>query len=90
MYSAQNQFLVITQAERMVDRTGKPVEEIIGIVEERESSSAQIGTFSTEQRKTIIAECFEKVLHHELQAARAEQETQTSAGRIMASATGFS
>ena len=41
--SAQNQFLVITQAERMVDRTEKPVEEVIA--EERESSSAQIRTF---------------------------------------------
>ena len=74
VYSAQNQFPVITQAERMVDRTGKPVEEIIGIAEERESSSAQIRTLFNEQRKTIIAECCEKVSHHELQAARAEQE----------------
>ena len=74
VYSAQNQFPVITQAERMVDRTGKPVEEIIGITEERESSSAQIRTLFNEQRRTIIAECCEKVSHHELQAARAEQE----------------
>ena len=72
--SAQNQFPVITQAERMVDRTGKPVEEMIEIAEERESSSAQIRTLFNEQRKTIIAECCEKVSHHELQAARAEQE----------------
>ena len=70
--SAQNQFPVITQAERMVDRTGKPVEEMIA--EERESSSAQIRTLFTEQRKTIIAECCEKVSHHELLAAQAEQE----------------
>ena len=34
VYSAQNQFPVITQAERMVDRTGKPVEEMIEIAEE--------------------------------------------------------
>ena len=74
MYSAHNQFPVITQAERMVDRTGKLVEEMIGIAEERESSSAQIRTLLNEQRKTIIAEYCEKVLHHELQAARAEQE----------------
>ena len=33
VYSAQNQFPVITQAERMVDRTGKPVEEMIEIAE---------------------------------------------------------
>ena len=74
MYSAHNQFLAITQTERMVDRTGKPVEEINGIAEERESSSAQIRTLFDEQRRTIIAECCEKVSHHELQAARAEQE----------------
>ena len=64
MKSAQNQFLPITQAERMVDRTGKPVEEMIA--EERESSSAQIRTLFNEQRRTIIAECCEKVSHHEL------------------------
>ena len=71
LYSAQNQFPIITQAERMVDRTGKPVEEMIA--EERESSSAQVRTLFHDQRKTIIAECCEKVSHHELQAARAEQ-----------------
>ena len=74
--SVQNQFPVITQAERMVDRTGKPVEEITGIAEERESSSAQIRTLFNEQRRTIIAECCEKVSQHEFQAARAEQERQ--------------
>ena len=70
--SAQNQFPAITEAERMVDRTGKPVKEMIA--EERESSSAQIRTLFNEQRKTIIAECCEKVSHHELLAAQAEQE----------------
>ena len=65
-YSAHNQFPVITQAERMVNRTGKPVGE--------SSSSAQIRTLFDEQRQMIIAECCEKVSHHELQAARAEQE----------------
>ena len=73
VYSPQNQFPVITQAERMADRMGKPVEEMIETAEERESSSAQIRTLFNEQRKTIIAECCEKVSHHELQAARAEQ-----------------
>ena len=72
VYSAQNQFPVITQAERMVDRTGKPVEEMIA--EERESSSAQIRTMLNVQRKTIIAEYCEKVSHHELLAAQAEHE----------------
>ena len=68
--SAQNQFPLITQAKRMVDRTGEPVEQ--RIAEERESSSAQIRTLLNEQRKTIIAEYFEKVSHHELLAAQAE------------------
>ena len=75
-YSAHNQFPAITQAERMVDRTGKPVGEGTGIAEERDSSSAQIRTLFGEQRQMIIAECCEKVSHHELQAARAEQERQ--------------
>ena len=56
----------------MVDRTGKPVEEMIA--EERECSNAQIRTLFNEQRKTIIAECCEKVSHHELFASQAEQE----------------
>ena len=78
--SAQNQFPVITQAERMVDRKGKPVEEMIA--EERESSSAQIRTLFNEQRKTIIAECCEKVSHHELLAAQAEKERKILQGEL--------
>ena len=81
--SAQNQFPVITQAERMVDRTVKPVEEIIGIAEERESSSEQIRTLFNEQRKTIIAECCGKVSHHEPQAARAEQDHKILQGELL-------
>ena len=67
-YSAHNQFPAITQAEKMVDRTVKPVGE--------SSSSAQMKTLFDEQRQMIIAECCEKIGHHELQAARAEQERQ--------------
>ena len=80
MYSAHNQFPAITQSERMVDRTGKLVGEITRIAEERESSSAQIRTSFDEQRRTIIAECCEKVSHHEFQAARAEQERKKNYG----------
>ena len=79
--SAQNQFPVITQAERMVDRTGEPVEEMIA--EERESSSAQIRTLLNEQRKTIIAEYCEKVSHHELLAAQAEHERRILQGELL-------
>ena len=55
-----------TQAEKVVDRTGKPVE--------RNSSNAQIRTLLDEQRQMIIAEYCEKIRHHELQAAHAEEE----------------
>ena len=67
-YMAHSKFSENTQAEKVVDRSGKP--------EERNSSSAQIRTLFDEQRQMIIAECCEKVSHHELQAARAEQGRQ--------------
>ena len=72
MKSAQNQFPLVTQSKRMIDRTGGPVEE--RIAEERESSNAQIRTLLNEQRRTIIAEYCEKVLHHESLAAQAEED----------------
>ena len=60
VYSAQNQFPVITQAERMVDRTGKPVEEMIA--EERESSSAQIRTLLMSKEKRLSQSVARKFL----------------------------
>ena len=70
--SAQSQFPLVTQPKRMISQTGGSVEE--KIAEERESSNAQIRTMLDEQRRTIIAEYGEKVLHHELLAAQAEQD----------------
>ena len=70
--SAQSQFPLVTQPKRMISQTGGSVEE--RIAEERESSNAQIRTMLDEQRRTIIAEYGEKVLHHELLAAQAEQD----------------
>ena len=64
-YSAHSKFSENTQAEKVVDRTGKPV----GV----SSSNAQIRTLLEEQR-LIIAEYCEKIGHHELQAAHAEEE----------------
>ena len=64
--SAHSNFSDDIQIERMVDRSGKP--------DERNSSNAQIRTLLEEQRQTIIAEYREKVGHHELQAAHAEEE----------------
>ena len=51
-------------------------EKALETAEERNSSSAQIMTLFDEQRQMIIAECCEKISHHELQAARAEQDRQ--------------
>ena len=65
-YSAHSKLSENTQAERVVDRTGKPVGE--------NSSNAHIRTLLDEQRQMIIAESCEKIGHHELQAARAEEE----------------
>ena len=70
--SAQSQFPLVTQPKKMISQTGGSVQE--RIAEERESSNAQIRTMLDEQRRTIIAECSEKVLHHELLAAQAEQD----------------
>ena len=69
--SAQSQFPLVTQP-KMICQTGGSVQ--ARIAEERESSNAQIRTLLNEQRRTIIAECSEKVLHHELLAAQAEQD----------------
>ena len=58
----------------MVDRLGQP--------DERDSSDAQIRTLLEEQRQTIIAEYREKVSHHELQAAQAEEERRLLQGQL--------
>ena len=65
-YSAHSKFSEITQAVKMVDRTGNPVGE--------SSSNVQIRTLLDEQRQMTIAEYCEKIGHHKLQAARAEEE----------------
>ena len=78
--SAQSQFPLVTQPE-MICQTGWSVQE--RIAEERESSNAQIRTMLNEQRRTIIAEYGEKVLHHELLAARAEHERRILQGELL-------
>ena len=62
------------QTVRMVDRSGQP--------DERNSSNAQIRTLLEEQRQMIIAECREKVSHHELHAAHAEEERRLLQGQL--------
>ena len=63
---AHSKFSENTQVEKVFDRSGK--------LDERDSSNAQIRTLLEEQRQMIIAEYCEKIGHHELQAARAEEE----------------
>ena len=65
-YSAHSKFSENTHAEKVVDRSGKP--------DKRDSSNAQIRTLLEEQRQMIIAEYCEKIGHHALQAAHAEEE----------------
>ena len=81
-YSAHSKFSENTQAEKMVDGSGK--------LEERNSSNAQISTLLEEQRQMIITEYCEKIGHHELQTAHAEERTPTSTRRTMATEIGIS
>ena len=73
-YSAHSEFSENTQIEKMIDGSGKP--------DERDSSSAQMRTLLEEQRQMIIAEFREKVGHHELQAAHAEEERRLLQGQL--------
>ena len=81
-YSAHSKFSENTQAEKVVDRSGKP--------EERNSSNAQIRTLLDEQRQMIIAEYCEKIGHHELQEARAEEERRILQEKLWRQQKGFS
>ena len=74
MISAHSNFSEDIQTEKMVDRSGQP--------DERNSSKAQIRTLLEEQRQTIIAEYREKVSHHELHAAHAEEERRLLQGHL--------
>ena len=71
---AHSNFSEDIQTEGMVDGSGQP--------DERNSSNAQIRTLLEEQRQTIIAEYREKVSHHELQAAHAEEERRLLQGQL--------
>ena len=62
------------QTVRMVDRSGQP--------DERNSSNAQIRTLLEEQRQTTIAEYREKVSHHDIYAAHAEEERRLLQGQL--------
>ena len=57
---------------------------------ERNSSNAQIGTLLEKQRQMIIVQYCEKIGHHKLQTARAEEERRTLTRTIVATEIGFS
>ena len=85
MISAYSNFSEDIQIERMVDRSGQPEGEMVdgsGQPDECNSSNAQIRTLLEEQRETIIAEYREKVGHHELHAAHAEEERRLLQGQL--------
>ena len=73
-YSAHSKFSENTRSEKTVDGSGK--------LDERDSSSAQIRTLLQEQRQMIFADYREKVSHHELHAAHAEEERRILQGQL--------
>ena len=81
-YSAHSKFSENTQAEKMVDGTGKPLGE--------SSSNAQIRTLLDEQRQMIIAEYCEKNWSSRTPSSSSRRRTPNSTRRIMALAKGFS
>ena len=81
-YSAHNQFPAITQAEKMVDRTGKPVGEI--------SSSAQIRTLFDEQRTNDYRRVLRESFSSRTPSSSSRTRSSNSTRRIMESAKGFS
>ena len=81
-YSAHNQFPAITQAEKLVDRTGKPVGE--------KSSSAQIRTLFDEQRQNDHRRMLRENWSSRTPNSSSRTRTQNSTRRIMALAKGFS
>ena len=83
-------FVLVTQAERMVDRTVKPVEEITGIAEERESSRAQIRTLFDEQSTNDYRRMLRESCSSRIPSSSSRTRTENSTRRIMASAKGFS
>ena len=69
--SAQKQFPDVSRPEMTSQFRGSVQTRV---AEEREIAQAQIRTMLDEQRRILTAECSEKVLHHELLAAHAEQD----------------
>ena len=74
VYSAQNQFPAITQLKEWSIERGNLWKKSLELLRSVKAPVHRLGLFSMNKRRTIIAECCEKVSHHELQAPQAEQE----------------
>ena len=81
-YSAHSKFSENTQAEKMVDGSGKP--------EERNSSNAQIRTLLDEQRQMTIAEYRKKSRSSRTPSSSRRRRAPTSTRTIMATKIGIS
>ena len=81
-HSVREDLSVSLSSSSVSDRTGQPVGDRPGQPGEHESSEAQIRTLLEEHRQTIIAEYREKVSHHELHAAHAEEERRLLQGQF--------
>ena len=90
MYSAHNQFPAITQTERMVDRTGNLWRKSLELLRSEKALVHRLGLCSMNKDERSSQNVAEKIGHHELQAARAEQERQILQEELLASAKGFS
>ena len=66
----------------MSDRTGRLVGDRPGRLGEQRNQEAQIRTLLDDQKEQILAECQARVSHHELQAARAEEEQRLLQGQL--------
>ena len=78
-HSVREDLSVSLSSSSMSDRTGQPVGDRPGQPGEHERS---IRTLLEEQRQKVLAECYARVSHHELQAAQAEEERRLLQGQL--------
>ena len=67
----------------MSDRTGRPVGDGPGRLDEHRSSEAQIRILLDQQKVKVLAECQARICQHEFQAARAEDEQRLFQGQLL-------
>ena len=75
-HSIREDLSVSLSSSSMSDRTGRPVGDRPGRPGEHRNSEAKIRTVLDNQKEQIRAECQARIIQHEFQAARAEEEQQ--------------